>query len=457
MAERSREEQVLSRKEALGILAKAAAAARVYRTATGVGCVVLDGEGYTVETEAAKAAAVGSAGGLKALGCAVCAVPRGAEADDGPYPCRDVHLHAAAQARRFGGTFVYLCSIGFMHWVGPLVAGGRTAGVLVGGPVLSIDREDAVDSILKARGAGMDRATAEACVDRIPRADPERVQALAELLTVTAEQVSRTPLEDYAGPKRRTEQQSRISEEIHTMKSRMAAGINIHDSPLDKERRLLEALRRGDNDTGRKLLNELLGLIFFSDTSRFDQVRFRAVELAVLLFRAAMESGGADGEGVDAGYRYLRRIEEAKDAEELADILNIVVERLSRRIFIFSGVKHAATLRKAERYIRDHYTRKIGIAEVAAAAGLSPAYFSTIFKDEMGESFSDYLGRLRTEQAARLLVSTERSLADIAGECGFEDQSWFSKTFKRYMGSSPGRYRESGGAPANEAEEHHEA
>jgi AraC-like DNA-binding protein len=326
---------------------------------------------------------------------------------------------------------------------------------MVGGPVLSIDREDAVDSILQLRGEQISPTEAEACVDRIPTASPDRVQALAQLLSLTAEQVSRTPREDFSGPRRRTEQQSRISEQIHTLKGREASGEVFRNSPLEKERQLLVALRRGDNDTGRRILNELLGLIFFA-APRFEQARFRAVELAVLLFRAALEAGGAEGDAMDLSYRYLRRIQRASDPEELADILNIVVERLSRRIFIFRGVKHATTLRRAERYIQDNFTRKLSLAEVAAAAGLSPAYFSTVFKNEMGENFSDYLVRLRNELAARLLVGTDRSLADIAADCGFEDQSWFSKTFKRCMGTSPGRYRESGGALAYEAEEQHE-
>jgi len=447
MRDRSGDSKPLSRREAEGILAKAAEAAALYRQATEVGCVVLDAEGYTA----------GPATGDVFLNtCAVCSVfDRMAGEAPGPYPCREVHLHAASQAKRFGGSFVYLCSIGFMHWAGPLLSGGRIAGVMVGGPVLSIDREDAVDSILQLRGARITPAEAEACVDRIPTASPDRVQALAQLLSLTAEQVSRTPLEDFNGPRRRTEQQSRISEQIHTLKGREASGEVFRNSPLEKERQLLVALRRGDNDTGRRILNELLGLIFFA-APRFEHARFRAVELAVLLFRAALEAGGAEGDAMDLSYRYLRRIQRASDPEELADILNIVVERLSRRIFIFRGVKHATTLRRAERYIQDNFTRKLSLAEVAAAAGLSPAYFSTVFKNEMGENFSDYLVRLRNELAARLLLGTERSLADIAADCGFEDQSWFSKTFKRYMGTSPGRYRESGGALAYEAEEQHE-
>jgi transcriptional regulator GlxA family with amidase domain len=49
------------------------------------------------------------------------------------------------------------------------------------------------------------------------------------------------------------------------------------------------------------------------------------------------------------------------------------------------------------------------------------------------------------EKAAGLLTESKATLNEIAEACGFEDQSWFSKIFKNYMGLSPGRYREQGG------------
>jgi AraC-like DNA-binding protein len=117
---------------------------------------------------------------------------------------------------------------------------------------------------------------------------------------------------------------------------------------------------------------------------------------------------------------------------------------MAGQIFSFQGIRHASALRKAERYIWENYTRKISLREIAAASGLSAPYFSSIFKEEMGENLSNYLNRLRVERAATMLTESELSLNDIAASCGFEDQSWFSKIFKSYTGISPGKYRERG-------------
>ena len=117
---------------------------------------------------------------------------------------------------------------------------------------------------------------------------------------------------------------------------------------------------------------------------------------------------------------------------------------MSEKIFSFNGVRHFPALRKAERYIWDNYTRKISLREIAKASGLSAPYFSTIFKEEMGENLSDYLNRLRIEKAAALLLTTNMSIGEIAKTCGFEDQSWFSKIFKNNTGYTPGKYRDQG-------------
>jgi len=146
--------------------------------------------------------------------------------------------------------------------------------------------------------------------------------------------------------------------------------------------------------------------------------------------------------------RYLGRILESKTAEELVENLHLGAERMASKIFSFQGMRHASALRRAERYIWENYTRKLSLDEIAKASGLSAPYFSTIFKEEMGENLSSYLNRLRIERTVTLLTETGKSLNEIAKLCGFEDQSWFSKIFKSFTGISPGKFRENGGGLA---------
>jgi AraC-like DNA-binding protein len=239
------------------------------------------------------------------------------------------------------------------------------------------------------------------------------------------------------------EQESCLSNQLHLIKGKYSYPADSRPSySLDRERMLLAALRRGDSDTGRKILNDLLENILISNHHNFKYMRLRALELVVQLSRSAISPNKPEDNIIlETNNRYLKRIQDARNPEELTDILHLIVDRMAGQIFSFQGIRHASALRKAERYIWENYTHKISLKEIAAAAGLSAPYFSSIFKEEMGENLSNYLNRLRVERAAALLTESDLPLNEIARACGFEDQSWFSKIFKSYTGVSPGKYQ----------------
>ncbi len=68
-------------------------------------------------------------------------------------------------------------------------------------------------------------------------------------------------------------------------------------------------------------------------------------------------------------------------------------------------------------------------------------YISQLFKKETGITFVHYITQKRIEDAKELLTSTKKPLTDIALEVGFNDTFHFIKTFKRYVGMTPGQYR----------------
>ena len=98
-------------------------------------------------------------------------------------------------------------------------------------------------------------------------------------------------------------------------------------------------------------------------------------------------------------------------------------------------------LENALHYIDTHYEENIRLDEVARHVGLNPSYFSTIFKREMEINFSQYIMKKKIEEACRLLRMTNRSLVDISNELGFDNQSYFSRSFKKHMGISPNQFR----------------
>jgi YesN/AraC family two-component response regulator len=64
-----------------------------------------------------------------------------------------------------------------------------------------------------------------------------------------------------------------------------------------------------------------------------------------------------------------------------------------------------------------------------------------LFKQEMGVTFTDYLNQVRINRSCELLTNTSLSLIDVSLQAGFDDQSYFSKVFKKIKGVTPKSYR----------------
>jgi AraC-like DNA-binding protein/ligand-binding sensor protein len=421
---------IINRREVEPLLLKAQKTLKSYEKATDCHTSVLDQSGCPVD-------------GMYHPFCDFCKKnypsPQENEKD---YPCPAIHINGVSEAQRMGGSYIYVCTLGFIFWVSPFYSIGRFAGALIAGKVLSVDRQQGAEKIYQLLQGKIAKEEILNRLDDTPIRTFEEIKALAQILLVCSEQISKGS-EDYIEPIKHKTETNVQSPSVQNQqgKKTLPSGYS-----LDQERQLLAALRRGDNEAGKKILNHLLENLFASNPHNFDFIKLRAIELVVLLSREAI-SVDASEENIqlEKNNRYIRHIQDAQTVDELTDVMFIIVERMGGQIFSFQGIRHASALRKAERYIWENYTRKICLQEVAEASGLSAPYFSTIFKDEMGENLSNYLNRLRVEKASTMLTETNLALSEIAGACGFEDQSWFSKIFKTHTGISPGKYRETGG------------
>jgi len=92
-------------------------------------------------------------------------------------------------------------------------------------------------------------------------------------------------------------------------------------------------------------------------------------------------------------------------------------------------------------YVEEHYAHSITIEEMAAFCFFSKSYFMKFFKEYMGMSFVTYLNEYRLEVAATMLHATDDNILDIANACGFDNLSYFTRSFKKKYGITPGKYR----------------
>src|SRR5262245_44081706 len=96
---------------------------------------------------------------------------------------------------------------------------------------------------------------------------------------------------------------------------------------------------------------------------------------------------------------------------------------------------------KAREYIDKHKTEELSLADVAKAAGASVFYFCKVFHRATGLTFTDYVARLRLEDARTRLLNPNLRISEIAYDVGFQSLTQFNRKFKRVFGQSPSEFR----------------
>ena len=98
-------------------------------------------------------------------------------------------------------------------------------------------------------------------------------------------------------------------------------------------------------------------------------------------------------------------------------------------------------LQQAIDYIHTHLDRDLSLVEIAGVINISPTYFASLFKREIGTSPHQYVIQQRVEQAKEMLLKTDLAIADIALQVGFSSQSHLTQQFKRLTGMTPKQIR----------------
>lgn len=421
---------------------KAIKVAENYKIATGIHCTVIDSSANIISNE------------IEAELCSQC---RLIQSDNGiEKKCKDIHLYGIYQAERFGGKYIYFCSLSLMHWVSPIMDDGIVKGGLLCGPVLAYNPEDFLTGEFskKYKYTEAQRNSLKKYLTSLSYINPHRVNSLSELLYITSvflSDINHTFIEQGET----INQQSEINTYIQYIKTMECNPEQKNRYPIEKEKELLNQISNADILGAKKTLNEILGSVFFSSGNNFEVIKSRVLELVVLLSRAALE-GGADVEQIfGLNYQYLSRIHNFTKVEELSYWLSTIMVRFSDLVFTLRSVKHTDAIYKAIHYINNNYAEKFSLEDVAQEIYLSSAYFSKIFREQTGSNFTQYLNKLRIEKSKLLLRNSRIALVDIAGLVGYEDQSYFSKVFKKITGNSPGKYRDTRGLIESDNQEIH--
>jgi two-component system, response regulator YesN len=359
--------------------------------------------------------------------------------------CLKVQRRAVKESIRWGEAIIGKCCHPFMQITAPVMYYGHLIGYLSASPFLLFDPSELQpEEFTSLRGKEGERKRFERVISKVPVIRDDETNKASKLLFQLADQLSIPDLSCLLQVREIQKLQGKIVDQISDLKS---SGKDFNPGSLtklsyDQEKEIVTRIRLGDREGAKEILYRLLAILLSQYLENFDLLKISVLELLIVMTRAAVEAGTKIEEVLGMKYRFITESAAIKNQENLCIWVIQMLEKLMDRIYQARNVKNYQRLKGALDFIEAHYQDPLTVEQIARKIYLSPSRLSHIIKDELGLTLGDYLSKVRVENAKGLLRQTEMSIAQVALEVGFSDQSYFTKVFKKTEKCTPKVFRQ---------------
>ncbi|HOV77100.1 MAG TPA: AraC family transcriptional regulator, partial [Sedimentisphaerales bacterium] len=164
-------------------------------------------------------------------------------------------------------------------------------------------------------------------------------------------------------------------------------------------------------------------------------------ELLTVLSRAAVEGGVDVHTMLEKNLAYVNKAMEIDTQEDLCAWISAALNEFLELVYSSRDARKMTQIRPAIEYIDAHFDQAITLAQIARASHLSVSRLAHLFKEQMGVTVIDYVTSVRIERAKALLLDTDRSCTEIGFLAGYNNPSYFTRTFRRFTGMTPRQFR----------------
>lgn len=209
------------------------------------------------------------------------------------------------------------------------------------------------------------------------------------------------------------------------------------------ERLFLSKVASGDIETTKNLFKDQIKTLYFTNlgTDNLRPIKNNGIVFSTLLARSAISGGVEPDTALSLSDFYNHKIEDIYRYNELIHVIEQMAIQFTEQVLQTSEVNHVSVVKKVSKYIHSHLSEQIRLNDVAQYVDLSPNYFSSLFKREMGIAFADYVNEIRVKESQFLLETTDYSIIDIAIAVGFNNQNYFTTIFRKHTGTTPKQFR----------------
>jgi len=201
-------------------------------------------------------------------------------------------------------------------------------------------------------------------------------------------------------------------------------------------RELAEAVRQSQTERAQELVRSFTGRLAESEHTKPSFLQQIAAEVCTICKYALFETGVAIEEKTDLS-EWHRESGSIARIDELERWLLAKLEWIGSCGGLKENLKHKQALAFMLDYIHENYAKDITIAELAEKVYISRNYLSHIFRKATGETFNNYVTRVRMEKARTLILEGKHLIYEVAEMVGYRNVPYFSTLFKKVIGVNP--------------------
>ena len=216
----------------------------------------------------------------------------------------------------------------------------------------------------------------------------------------------------------------------------------VHNTYL-AESTMVDIINKGDINALNAWVNAPAAVqssLLASDPIRQRKNTF--ISTATLASRAAIQGGMSPNDALSLADAYIQKCELQRSPEAITNLQYHMIMNFTEKVNqLRLGGNPSKLIMDVINYIQQHLSTAITTQEIADALFLSRPYLSFKFKEETGQTLSDFITQYKINEAIRLLKYSNKPILSIAVYLGFSSQSHFTRVFKKSTGKTPGEYR----------------
>lgn len=213
-------------------------------------------------------------------------------------------------------------------------------------------------------------------------------------------------------------------------------------TPYAIEQNISRTISSGDTEKAKRILVEMN----IRPHAKLASTKLRSYKNSMIcscafMTRAAISGGVSPDDAFTLSDIYINKIENSAEMKDLQDFESNMIEGFTEKVRELKEHSYSPTVLNTIYYIDNHLCEDIKIKQLAEEVYVNPCYLSGLFHKETGITISEWIQRKRIEEASHLVLNGNEDFSEIATFYHFCSQSYFVQCFKKFMGVTPGEYR----------------